>query len=94
MQEEVTVGVELAGDIATEFKGKQVTLIHSQEILVDSALTQKAQKGMMKQLQSLGVKVCLGKHWQNFTLLANKLIPSLLCVNEKKGLCERNWKFL
>ncbi|XP_077988307.1 ferroptosis suppressor protein 1-like [Glandiceps talaboti] len=79
------VGVELAGDIATEFKGKQVTLIHSQEILVDSALTQKAQKGMMKQLQNLGVKVCLGERVSNLDELPQGHTDQLFKVLTSKG---------
>jgi len=55
------VGVELAGEIASSFKGsKKVTLIHAQKKLINSTYNEKFRDGLQKQLLALGVNMHLG----------------------------------
>ncbi|XP_070537856.1 ferroptosis suppressor protein 1-like [Ptychodera flava] len=55
------VGVELAGEIKTEFVEKDVTLVHSAKILISPDLSDKVVKDARKQLERLGVKLILGE---------------------------------
>ncbi|KAJ3064841.1 Apoptosis-inducing factor 2, partial [Rhizoclosmatium hyalinum] len=54
------VGVELAGEIATDFHGKKVTIIHSASVLMDKITPSAATtKQVNSQLSALGVEVLL-----------------------------------
>ncbi|CAF0965417.1 unnamed protein product [Didymodactylos carnosus] len=56
------VGCELAGEIAEDFKNKQVTLIHSQTALINPNLfNPKFCQSIREQLESLNVKVLLNE---------------------------------
>ncbi|CAF1242118.1 unnamed protein product [Didymodactylos carnosus] len=56
------VGCELAGEIAEDFKNKQVTLIHSQTALINPNLfNPKFCQAIREQLESLDVKVLLNE---------------------------------
>ena len=67
------VGVELAGEIATDLADKKVTLIHSKPEMVDGPFTESFRKTIHDQLVSLGIKVLLGnvelKHLSFFAYL-------------------------
>ncbi|GAM23565.1 hypothetical protein SAMD00019534_067400 [Acytostelium subglobosum LB1] len=51
------VGVELAGEIATDFKGKCVQLVHNSDRLVAPQVNDKFTKKMNKKLVDMGVKL-------------------------------------
>ncbi|ORY53456.1 hypothetical protein BCR33DRAFT_844780 [Rhizoclosmatium globosum] len=54
------VGVELAGEIATDFPSKKVTIIHSASVLMDKLYpTASTTKEINSQLSALGVQVLL-----------------------------------
>nr|XP_006821455.1 PREDICTED: apoptosis-inducing factor 2-like [Saccoglossus kowalevskii] len=55
------VGVELAGEIATDYKDKQVTIIHPHHFLVSGTMSERFQKEVKEQLKILNVKLILGK---------------------------------
>jgi hypothetical protein len=55
------VGVEITGEIATEFPDKKVTLIHGGQHLVASHLTAGFHAKVRATLDTLGVSVLLGK---------------------------------
>ena len=56
------VGVELAGEIATDTKEKKITLIHSKPALIDNGpFLEKFRKQLLDALEKKGVEVLLGK---------------------------------
>ena len=54
------VGVEFAGEIASAFPGKEITLVHSRDSLLDNS-EPKAQRKVLQQLTAKGVKVKLNR---------------------------------
>lgn len=56
------VGVELAGEIAAAFPGKQITLAHNSSQLLDT-FKPRAQKLARQQLEALGVQVQFNRHY-------------------------------
>jgi NADH dehydrogenase FAD-containing subunit len=52
-------GVEMAAEIASDHKGKTVTLVHSAEALVP-LLTPKASQALRRELEAMGVRVLTG----------------------------------
>ena len=58
------VGVELAGEIATEFPGKQLTLIHDSKrgLIEGKEFSDKFRKNILSQLEKLKVNVLLGRY--------------------------------
>lgn len=55
------VGIEMAGEIASSFKGsKKVTLVHAQNKLINATYNDKFRDGLKKQLIDLGVTLHLG----------------------------------
>ena len=56
------VGVEFAGEIASAFPNKDLTLVHSTDRLLDKA-DPKAQRKALEQLTGKGVKVKLNRHF-------------------------------
>ncbi|XP_038051096.1 ferroptosis suppressor protein 1-like [Patiria miniata] len=63
------VGVEMAGEIATDFSDKQVTIVHSRDYLVEGDLAPKFRKGLDDQLRAKGVKLVLGEKVSNLSEL-------------------------
>ncbi|XP_038051097.1 ferroptosis suppressor protein 1-like [Patiria miniata] len=61
------VGVELAGEIATDFSDNQVTIVHSRDYLVEGDLAPKFRKGLVDQLRAKGVKLVLGEKVSNLS---------------------------
>lgn len=57
-----TVGVEFAGEIASAFPGKEITLAHSKQALLDN-LKPKAQRKALEQLTAKGVEVKLSSRF-------------------------------
>lgn len=54
------VGIELAGEIGTDFPDKNVTLVHSQPtLLYPNIFQEKVYAGSQEQLEKLGVKIIL-----------------------------------
>ena len=62
------VGIEIAAEIATEMKEKEVTLIHNKKRLCHPDTTDKFIKILDRQLAELGVKVVLGKLQHSFKI--------------------------
>ena len=56
------VGVEFAGEIASSFPSKDITLVHTTNRLLDNA-EPKAQRKALEQLTGKGVKVKLNRHF-------------------------------
>jgi len=56
------VGVEFAGEIASAFPSKDITLVHTTNSLLDNA-EPKAQRKALEQLNAKGVKVKLNRHF-------------------------------
>jgi len=56
------VGVEFAGEIASAFPSKDITLVHSSNSLLDGA-EPKAQRKALEQLSAKGIKVKLNRHF-------------------------------
>ncbi|XP_033637576.1 apoptosis-inducing factor 2-like [Asterias rubens] len=60
------VGLEMAGEIATDFPHKSVTVVHSRDYLVEGVeLRPKFREGVRKQLAAKGVKLVLGEKVTN-----------------------------
>ena len=55
------VGVELAGEIATDYPQKKVTIVHSREWLVDDKLKSQFLKKIHDAASSLNIKLVLGE---------------------------------
>ncbi|KAJ1830394.1 hypothetical protein IWW55_000573 [Coemansia sp. RSA 2706] len=55
------VGVEMAGEIATEYPGKSVTLVHSRGRLLPENFKPGLSAGAVNKLERLGVKVVLNE---------------------------------
>ncbi|EGG21756.1 putative apoptosis inducing factor [Cavenderia fasciculata] len=53
------VGVELAGEIATDFKGKSITIVHNQERLVHPNVGDKFNKQLGQKLKKMGITTML-----------------------------------
>ncbi|CAG8668260.1 12322_t:CDS:2, partial [Acaulospora colombiana] len=51
----------LAGEIATTYKNKQITLVHSEESLLNSRFPKKLRDTLANQLRDLNVKLVLGE---------------------------------
>ena len=56
------VGVEIAGEISTEYPDKEVTIIHGGRHLVWNYLTAKFHGKVRSTLDNLGVNVLLGEY--------------------------------
>ncbi|XP_002740378.1 ferroptosis suppressor protein 1-like [Saccoglossus kowalevskii] len=63
------VGVELAGEIATDYKDKKVTLVHPHQRLADPKTNDQFQDQIKSQLKDLGVNVLLGERVSNLSEL-------------------------
>ncbi|XP_077987912.1 ferroptosis suppressor protein 1-like isoform X2 [Glandiceps talaboti] len=81
------VGVELAGEIATDYAGKkQVTLIHPHQKIADPNTNDKFQANLKGQLENLGVKLVLGERVSNLdSLPTGCTTQSLNTVTTDKG---------
>ncbi|CAG8534507.1 1725_t:CDS:2, partial [Dentiscutata heterogama] len=55
------VGIELAGEIASVYQDKEVTLIHSEEHLLTDKFPRKLTGSLAKQLKELNVKLIFGE---------------------------------
>lgn len=55
------VGVELAGEIATDYPQKKVTILHSREWLVDDKMKTEFLKKVHDVAASLKIKLVLGE---------------------------------
>ena len=55
------MGVEICGEIATEYPNKKVTLVHSRDWLVTEETNKKFQKNLMQMLSQLKVECVLGE---------------------------------
>ncbi|XP_033103863.1 apoptosis-inducing factor 2-like [Anneissia japonica] len=76
-------GVELAGEIMTDLKGKEVYLIHPREKLVSEMNADSFTKSVRDQLETLGVKLVLGERVTNLEELPTAAEKSV--VRTDKG---------
>ena len=51
------IGVELAGEIATEYRDKTIHIIHSQDVLADPSLSAKFHRNLLSTVQKKGINV-------------------------------------
>ncbi|XP_070537745.1 ferroptosis suppressor protein 1-like [Ptychodera flava] len=80
------VGVELAGEIATEYKDKQVTLVHPHEHLVNAMLSESFQKEVKSQLEALNVKLILCDRVTNKDEIPDDYTKDKFIVKTKNGV--------
>ena len=55
------VGVELVGELATDYPNKKTTLVHNREQLLDDRLSHKFLKKIQDGLKTLKVETVLGE---------------------------------
>ena len=55
------VGVELVGELASDYPNKKVTLMHNRDQILDERLSQKLLKKIQDGLKALKVKTILGE---------------------------------
>ena len=55
------MGVELAGEIAVDYPKKKVTVVHSQEELIDNRLSAKFQRKLQAEMKNRGIDIVLGE---------------------------------
>ena len=55
------VGVELVGELASDYPNKKVTLMHNRDQIVDERLSQKLLKKIQDGLKALKVETILGE---------------------------------
>lgn len=55
------IGVELAGEISSEYGDKSIHIIHSQDVLADPSLSAKFHRNLLAAVQSKGIKVIFGE---------------------------------
>ncbi|XP_077987715.1 ferroptosis suppressor protein 1-like isoform X1 [Glandiceps talaboti] len=79
------VGVELAGEIKTEYKRKDVTIIHSTKTLVAPEFSDKVPKEAKKQLERLGVNLILGERVTGLDELPEHRSEDQFTVTTDKG---------
>ncbi|XP_066266663.1 ferroptosis suppressor protein 1-like [Branchiostoma lanceolatum] len=77
------VGTEIAGEIATDYKDKEVTLIHTREVLVDAESSEAFQKRLKHILQGLGVKLVLGERVTNLDQLPTDRVENVTVMTDK-----------
>lgn len=76
------VGVELAGEISTDFPEKKITLVHGESALINQGGHSKLQKRLENGLKSKGVSVILGEKivtddaLKDFVSFGNKTITT------------------
>ncbi|CAG8565226.1 5614_t:CDS:2, partial [Paraglomus brasilianum] len=58
------VGIELAGEIKTTYKDKEVTVVHPHELLINDSFPKKFRKQATARLKALGVNVILNERVQ------------------------------
>lgn len=71
------VGVELAGEIATEFPQKTVTIIHSRERLIDDRMSRKFLHKVHEGVKAMHINTILGEkvNMDDLTLPVNTCMP-------------------
>ncbi|XP_006823634.1 ferroptosis suppressor protein 1-like [Saccoglossus kowalevskii] len=79
------VGVEMATEIAEDHPKKQVTVIHSKQVLVSDAFSNKFHKETRRQLDALGVKLILGEKVENMDDLPDHFMEEKFKVTTNKG---------
>ncbi|XP_066266661.1 ferroptosis suppressor protein 1-like [Branchiostoma lanceolatum] len=77
------VGTEIAGEIATDYKDKEVTLIHPRDKLVNGESSDAFQKRLKEILQGLGVKLVLGERVTNLDQLPTDRVENVTVVTDK-----------
>lgn len=77
------VGVELAGEIKTEFPGKSVTLIHSSEVLCSSRMKSKAQDNLHAGIKAKEITLMLKERVSNLDeLKLNEVVKGQVIKTE------------
>ncbi|XP_035693117.1 ferroptosis suppressor protein 1-like [Branchiostoma floridae] len=77
------VGTEVAGEIATDYKDKEVTLIHPRDKLVNGESSDAFQKRLKEILQGLGVKLVLGERVTNLDELPTDRVETATVMTDK-----------
>ncbi|KAI8489718.1 Apoptosis-inducing factor 2 [Branchiostoma belcheri] len=77
------VGTEIAGEIATDYKDKEVTLIHPRDKLVSGESSDAFQKRLKEILQELGVKLVLGERVTNLDTLPTDRVETATVTTDK-----------
>ncbi|XP_041453522.1 ferroptosis suppressor protein 1-like [Lytechinus variegatus] len=78
-------GVELAGEIATDFPKKDVTLIHSRDTLLETAVSLKLRNVVKKQLLDLKVNLVMGEKVLDLAQIPTDLSGGFREVKTDKG---------
>ncbi|XP_035692515.1 ferroptosis suppressor protein 1-like [Branchiostoma floridae] len=77
------VGTEIAAEITTDYKDKEVTLIHNRKILVDGESSDAFQKRLKEILEMLGVKLVLGERVTNLAELPTNRVETATVMTDK-----------
>ncbi|XP_078614183.1 ferroptosis suppressor protein 1-like [Branchiostoma floridae x Branchiostoma japonicum] len=77
------VGTEIAAEIATDYKDKEVTLIHNRDILVNGESSDAFQKRLKEILEKLGVKLVLGERVTNLDELPSDMVETASVMTDK-----------
>ncbi|XP_078614182.1 ferroptosis suppressor protein 1-like [Branchiostoma floridae x Branchiostoma japonicum] len=77
------VGTEVAGEIATDYKDKEVTLIHPRDKLVNGESSDAFQERLKEVLQGLGVKLVLGERVTNLDELPTDRVETATVMTDK-----------
>ncbi|CAG8577876.1 7923_t:CDS:2 [Acaulospora morrowiae] len=78
------VGIELAGEIASVYQNKQITLVHSEKSLLNSKYPQKMRDMLADQLKELKVNLVLGERVDLTSISTDGLTPVTLETNNNR----------
>ncbi|XP_054750197.1 ferroptosis suppressor protein 1-like [Lytechinus pictus] len=80
------VGVEIAGEIATDYPDKEVTIIHARDSLVEPATSNTFRASVQKQLEELNVKIIFGEKVTNFDEIPRDLSGATVLTDKGKSI--------
>ncbi|XP_071476726.1 ferroptosis suppressor protein 1-like [Diadema antillarum] len=79
------VGVEIAGEIATDFPDKKVILVHSRNELVEPPVHRKLKEKVKRQLENLNVQLILGERVDDLSSYPTDRVSGPREVKTDKG---------
>ncbi|XP_071838940.1 ferroptosis suppressor protein 1-like [Apostichopus japonicus] len=79
------VGVELAGEIATDYSEKEITLINDKDDIIHVSFKEKFRQKAKEQLEAMGIKLILGERVSNLDELTTDGSQPCSLVKTDKG---------
>ncbi|XP_030830622.1 apoptosis-inducing factor 2 [Strongylocentrotus purpuratus] len=80
------VGVEIAGEVATDYPDKEVTIIHARDSLVEPATSDTFRASVQKQLEELNVKLVFGEKVTNLDDIPRDLSGATVLTDKGKSI--------